>query len=290
MRRNCAKNPMKKPASKIEALRARFDPDADVERYLSSVDLLRNAPGKYVRDRFRPFAENLIAVYSVFSALWITVAFLSLALVFDFSVLALWKIALAFAVAGTLVLVAFWVCRAVPKISNWKLGMAGEYITEQYLADAIRRDDWHVFHGFRPDNYGDIDHIVISPKGIFAIEVKASRGEKVRQNDKGELFLDDTPLHKWNPAEQATENAERLSRWIAKEKELKLSVSVRPIVCYPDKRVRYSKSGVSVSGVIVMNPENLTTFFQNTKDSDSMTEERIQKIATAIEKNMREQE
>ena len=167
--------------------------------------------------------------------------------------------------------------------------MAGEYITEQHLADAMRRDDWHVFHGFRPDNYGDIDHIVISPKGVFAIEVKASRGKEVVQNDKGELSLDGKPLHKWNPVEQARENAKKLSRWIAKEKDLKLSVSVRPIVCFPDKKVRYNKSGVWASGVIVMNPESLTAFFQKVKDSDSMTEEKIQKIASAIERNMREQ-
>ena len=281
---------MKKPANKIGALRARFDPDADVKRYLSSVNLLRNAPGEYVRERLLSFGAKALTVYSVFLALLFTAFFLLLASAFGLSVLTLRNIVFVLAVVGALVLVAFWVCHAVPKISNWKLGQAGEYITEQHLADAMRRDDWHVFHGFRPDNYGDIDHIVVSPKGVFVIEVKALRGEKVRQNDKGELFLDDTPLHKWNPANQARENAKKLSRWITKEKELKLSVSVKPIVCFPDKRVRYSKSGVSVSGVMVMKPESLTAFFQNTKDSDSMTEEKIQKIATAIEKNMREQE
>ena len=279
---------MKKPANKIGALRARFDPNADVKRYLSSVDLLRNAPGKYVLERLRSFEANSMAVYSVFSALWVTAVFLSLASAFGLSVLALRNIVLALAVAGTLVLVAFWVCRAVPKISNWKLGAAGEYITEQHLADAMRRDDWHVFHGFRPDNYGDIDHIVVSPKGVFVIEVKALRGEKVLHNDKGELSLDGKPLRKWNPVDQVEENASKLRVWI--EKEVKLTVPVRSIVCFPDKIVSFSKSGVWASGVIVMNPENLTTFFQRTRDSDSMTKEKIDQIATAIEKNMREQE
>ena len=280
---------MKKPANKIGTLRARFDPNADVKRYLSSVNLLRNAPGEYVRERLLSFRAKALTVYSIFLALLFTAFFLLLASAFGLSVLTLRNIALASAVVGALVLVVFWVCRVVPEVSNLKLGRAGEYITEQHLADAMRRDDWHVFHGFRPDNYGDIDHIVISPKGVFAIEVKASRGKEVVQNDKGELSLDGKPLHKWNPVEQARENAKKLSRWIAKEKDLKLSVSVRPIVCFPDKKVRYNKSGVWASGVIVMNPESLTAFFQKVKDSDSMTEEKIQKIASAIERNMREQ-
>ena len=274
---------MKKPASKIEALRARFDPDADVKRYLSSVNLLRNAPGKYVRARLRSFAENSIAVYSIFSALWVTAVFLSLASAFGLSVLTLRNIALTLAVVGALVLVALWVCHAVPKISNWKLGQAGEYITEQHLADAMRRDDWHVFHGFRPDNYGDIDHIVVSPKGVFVIEVKALRGEKVDQNDKNELFLDGKPLRKWNPVKQVDENATKLRQWI--KKEVDLTVPVRSIVCFPDKDVKFDKFGT-----VVMNPEKLTAFFQRTRDSNLMTEEKIDRIATAIEKNMREQE
>ena len=274
---------MKKPANKIGALRARFDPNADVERYLSSVNLLRNAPGKYVLERLRSFEANSMAVYSVFSALWITAVFLSLASAFGLSVLTLRNIALALAVVGALVLVAFWVCRAVPQISNWKLGLAGEYITEQYLADAMRRDDWHVFHGFRPDNYGDIDHIVISPKGVFAIEVKALRGKKVRQNSKDELLLDGKPLHKWSPIKQAKENETALRRWI--EKEVNLNVSVTPIVCFPDKEVDFDKSGT-----VVMKPEALTAFLNSREDWNHITKEQVQMIAYAIGRSVRGQE
>ena len=274
---------MKKPANKIGVLRARFDPNADVKRYLSSVDLLRNAPGKYVLERLRSFEAKALTAYSVFSALLFTVVFLSLALIFDFSVLALWKIALALAVVGTLVLVVFWVCRVVPEMSNLKLGQAGEYITEQHLADAIRRDDWHVFHGFRPDNYGDIDHIVISPKGVFAIEVKALRGEKVRQNDKDELFLDGKPLHKWSPIKQAKDNATALHRWI--EKEVNLNVSVTPIVCFPDKNVKFDQFGT-----VVMKPEALTAFLNSREDWSHITKEEVQMIAYAIGRSVRGQE
>ena len=274
---------MKKPASKIEALRARFDPNADVKRYLSSVDLLRNAPGKYVRERLLSFETNALVVCSGFLALLFTALFLSLASVFGLSVLTLRNIAWAFAMAGTLALVAFWVCRVVPQMSNLKLGQAGEYITEQYLADAMRRDDWHVFHGFRPDNYGDIDHIVISPKGVFAIEVKALRGEKVRQNSKDELLLDGKPLHKWSPIKQAKENETALRRWI--EKEVNLNVSVTPIVCFPDKEVDFDKSGT-----VVMKPEALTAFLNSRKDWSHITKEQVQMIAYAIGRSVRGQE
>ena len=283
MRRNCAKNPMKKPANKIGALRARFDPDADVKRYLSSVNLLRNAPGKYVRSKILSFGSNVLVVYSGFLALWFTAFFLSLASAFGLSVLTLKTIAFVLAVAGAFVFVAFWVCRAVPQISNWKLGMAGEIITEQHLADAMRRDDWHVFHGFRPDNYGDIDHIVVSPKGVFVIEVKALRGEKVLQNDKGELFLDGKPLRKWNPVEQVEKNATNLRKWI--EKEVKLNVFVKSIVCFPDKIVEYNNFDP-----VVMNPEKLTAYFRARKDLSHMTEEKIQMIAYAIGRSVRGQE
>ena len=56
------------------------------------------------------------------------------------------------------------------RLTSLQLGLDGEKTIGQLL-EANRRNDWYVFHDI-PCNGFNIDHVVIAPQGVFAIETK----------------------------------------------------------------------------------------------------------------------
>jgi hypothetical protein len=51
-----------------------------------------------------------------------------------------------------------------------KAGIAGERLVSRQLAEALD-DEWTLLHGYR-NGRGEIDYLLLGPKGVFAIEVK----------------------------------------------------------------------------------------------------------------------
>ncbi len=60
--------------------------------------------------------------------------------------------------------------RNLSKLKNLKLGRSGERVVGQYL-ESLRESGAHVFHDILGDKF-NVDHIVISNKGIYVIETK----------------------------------------------------------------------------------------------------------------------
>ena len=53
---------------------------------------------------------------------------------------------------------------------SWRKGALGEYAVGAELERLP--DDYFVFNGVNTEEFGDFDHIVVGPKGVFAIETK----------------------------------------------------------------------------------------------------------------------
>jgi hypothetical protein len=53
-------------------------------------------------------------------------------------------------------------------------GAQGEALVGWILKDLP--GTWHVFHGLKLHDAGDIDHIVVGPGGLFCMSTKANRG------------------------------------------------------------------------------------------------------------------
>jgi hypothetical protein len=64
---------------------------------------------------------------------------------------------------------------------NLRLGYFGELVTAEEL-NKLMPEGNHVFHDFQADNF-NIDHIVVGPAGVFAIETKA-RSKAVSGDNK----------------------------------------------------------------------------------------------------------
>ncbi|MGE5612382.1 MAG: nuclease-related domain-containing protein, partial [Bacillota bacterium] len=134
---------------------------------------------------------------------------------------------------------AFGVCAAIGirkavrewrQIQQLKLGLQGEQAVGQMLEE-LRAKGYQVFHDLEEDGY-NIDHILIGPGGVFAIEtktrMKAKRGKVLYD---GACILIDGQTPDRDPLRQAKAVARRV-RDILKEQTGR-EVWVQPVVLFP---------------------------------------------------------
>jgi hypothetical protein len=117
------------------------------------------------------------------------------------------------------------------QIRTLKLGRDGERAVGQFL-EQKRNEGARVFHDVIADGF-NIDHVVISPQGVFVIETKtwmkrSSRSE-IGVRD-GRTFKDGRQLNP-NPLDQAIATAAWLSRQLSESTAKK--VSAWPVVLFP---------------------------------------------------------
>ena len=116
-----------------------------------------------------------------------------------------------------------------------RLGYEGELITAQELHKLMPEGNY-VYHDFPADNF-NIDHVVVGPAGVFAIETKArskrTSGDKTKEaraeyNGKEIIFpgfVDRSYL------DQARRQAKWLAKWL--KSATGEPVSVFPVVSLP---------------------------------------------------------
>lgn len=118
------------------------------------------------------------------------------------------------------------------EISCYRLGRDGELLVGQVLENGVKYG-WNVFHDFQMKSVGNIDHIVIAPQGIFAIETKTvskfDNEEKIVYD--GKSVRTDSGRTLDSPLSQAERQARELKEFL-RIRTGKL-FSVQSIVTYP---------------------------------------------------------
>jgi hypothetical protein len=71
-------------------------------------------------------------------------------------------------------------------------------------------DSWHLFNGIAMKGGGDVDHVLVGPGGLFALQTKASRGTYA-VDDHGNLTLNGRPC---DHADDAQRRAIQLRSWL----------------------------------------------------------------------------
>jgi hypothetical protein len=66
--------------------------------------------------------------------------------------------------------------RLVDQARPWAIGCSGELWTGHHLSK-LPRSSWTILHGVPLDENRDIDHLVVGPAGVFAIDTKVRLGE-----------------------------------------------------------------------------------------------------------------
>jgi len=145
-----------------------------------------------------------------------------------------------------------------------KLGRDGERAVGQYL-EHLREKGYRIFHDLLGDNF-NLDHVIISRKGIYVIETKTyskpSKGEAKIGFDGEKLTIKDLEIQS-KPINQV----KAASNWL---KNILLETTgktflVKPVILFPGWYIESTEQGKK-SDVWVLNPKALPSFIENQPD------------------------
>ena len=191
--------------------------------------------------------------------------------------------------AMAVLLVAYSAIRLVwlrPRMQNLRLGMEGEKSVGQSLEE-LRAHGAIVFHDVPAKDF-NVDHIVISPKGIFVIETKTRskpNGRRATIKYDGEKVSVDGKAPDRYPIWQVS----AISAWV--QDLIKESTGrffpVRPVVLFPGWYVETLNS-TAHHKVWVLNPKCLNSFMQHEKAD--IPHEDVSLVAYHLSRYIRAQE
>jgi hypothetical protein len=152
--------------------------------------------------------------------------------------------------------------RLSKKIQNYRIGLDGELATAEEL-NQLMRNGYHVFHDFPATDKFNIDHIVIGPTGIFAVETK-SRSKQFGSGEEGAVVKQEGSVLQFpkfrdsKSVKQAHDQAKWLSKFLTKR--VGKEVFATPVIAIPGWFV---KRGLHDGSVLVYNPVNGSKIITN---------------------------
>ena len=266
----------------VPAYRALFRAKAGHRRWLSPLEkgAMNRAGGRaYSESMFRFILAAVIisCCAGVFLGAFMLAAFLFFKPVF-------WGLAALFALAVLSLPVLEYQER------DYFDGASGERDVGEKLDKMVARPQWRVFHSFHTSDIGggDIDHIVVCPKGVFCVETKALRKspEKVDNTvtfENGKLSRGGRELPR-NPISQARGNAAKLRDYLNSRGAAIDWVCA--IIALPGQWV-VSKSPIDEKGPCPCNPKQIASFIDREREDEELSNEQINKICDVLEAHNR---
>ena len=196
------------------------------------------------------------------------------------------NLALVYTAAGLLIIgyLIFKMVRLFNLRRITRLGYEGEVAAGQELNQMMLQGH-HVYHDFVADKF-NIDHVVVGPAGVFAVETKA-RAKPTSDNRSADakVTYDGKCLHfpKWKevkPLEQAKAQAVWLERWLSSATGEK--TQVRPVVTLPGWFITRTSS----DGILVINPKQFIGIAKPI-NGNTLDERRIKSIVHQIDQRCR---
>jgi hypothetical protein len=188
---------------------------------------------------------------------------------------------------------AIWVCftayyvRKIFKLlserRDLRLGLDGELATAEEL-NQLMRYGYYVFHDFPADHF-NIDHVVIGPAGVFAVETKArSKGIMKGKQDAMVIFENSRLKFSNHQESESIQQAKGQSKWLAEflRKSVGKPVVVKPILVLPGWLVERREKDASI---MVINPKEAVQYI--TLNSKMLDEQTVQQIKYQVEQRCR---
>ena len=186
-------------------------------------------------------------------------------------------------------IISIWVgvqlVKLMKELLNHRLGLLGERVVGECL-NQLMLQGHRVFHDLPFDGF-NIDHVVVGPSGIFAVETKAHRKLKDKKGRKESRVLFDGKTLQWpggfvdNKApEQAVLNAKTLWKWLSEATGDKIWVD--PVLVIPGWYVERKANG----GIAVLNEKEIGSFLSS-KPSNKMSAEQIQRAVYQLSQKCR---
>lgn len=194
----------------------------------------------------------------------------------------MWVMATTLTVWTTIGLVKTLRCRA-----DYRLGYSGERAVGERL-NRLQRHGLEVFHDCPADKLGNIDHIVIGPKTVWAIETKARRKRRsaADQPDHEVVYDGEALLFPHGRETGCVDQTRRQAAWLANllSEALAEPVEVKPLLVLPGWMVKRVGRG----DVTVVNPKELDKLLQVQVPPESRR--RIQQLAFVLDQRCRDVE
>lgn len=175
--------------------------------------------------------------------------------------------------------------RLLSERRDLRLGLDGELAVAEEL-NKLMFDGYHVYHDFPAAKF-NIDHILIGPAGVFAVETKTrSKRKDASGKSSANVTYDGKKLsfpsgYNVNALTQAKDQASWLAKWLSSAVGEK--VSVEPIVTLPGwyvKRVR-------PDGIPVLNPKKEIHTYITSKHKAVLSDVMIDRIVHQIDQRCR---
>ncbi|HAD04814.1 MAG: hypothetical protein A2005_01255 [Desulfuromonadales bacterium GWC2_61_20] len=171
---------------------------------------------------------------------------------------------------------------------NLALGLDAELAVGQEL-NHLMLLGCRVFHDFPAENF-NIDHVVVGPGGIIAVETKGrAKPDKGRGSVDATVVYDGQILrfpdwHESEPLEQAKRQAEWLQKWLCSA--VGEIVQVKPALALPGWFIERTKLG----SVFIFNGKNPVALAKPLDSSPTMDPQLVQRIAHQLEQRCRDVE
>lgn len=186
---------------------------------------------------------------------------------------------------GAIIFFSFKIITLFKRINKFRLGYEGEVAIAQELNQLMRLGAY-VFHDVPADGF-NIDHVIVWPKGVFAVETKGRM--KPKRNGGAEdakVVFDGQRLQfpGWSesaPLDQASRQAKWLAQWLSSAVGDK--VEVKPVLALPGWFVELKAR----SDVVIINGRNASGTFGKLFHT-ALSEEMIKRIAHQLEQRCRD--
>lgn len=124
--------------------------------------------------------------------------------------------------------------------SKWEAGARGEMRVGREL-EKLYKEGFHVFHDYRAEGRGNVDHFLVGEAGVFVVESKAWQGEIT--SDGENIFVDGKRCF-GNPLKQVGGEAKDVRELI--QNSCGMSVWVQSILCFCEGELRHYEKVRSV--------------------------------------------
>jgi hypothetical protein len=240
-------------------------------------DRLLRAPGESLRARLERIDEKLMWCVALLSAG--PVVFSLTAPGFPDKL----SIVLLLTVIGLCVLAVYIGAKEYRACS---LGLLGERAVGEEL-NQLMTQGCRVYHDYPGERTGNIDHVVIAPSGVYAVETKTRHKSRAPKGTKDhELTFDGTKLHfpryiSTSGLKQARRSAAALSRKLSDA--MGEPVQVKAILAFPGWYI--NRTGAS--DVNVLSPKEIRQVVFS-KTGPQLAPEQIWRIAQQVEQKCRD--
>lgn len=192
------------------------------------------------------------------------------------------------AVAVVAIAVCVWrFMRAAPRIRDLKLGRSGE-ISVAGVLDDLRESGARVYHDI-PVEAGNIDHVLLSTRGFYAIETKTRSkpvGRRAEISFQGDHITVDGFKPGRDPLEQVQRNAQQLRGLLART--TKKQFEIKGVVLFPGWWVQSMDAAwLKADRPWVLNPRALIKWIAAGRESVGPSD--VHLAATHLEEYLRNQ-